>query len=164
MCVCVCVCVFRCVQLLVTLWIVAHQAPMSMELSRPEYWSGFLRNLHAQQSKPTSLALAGRFFSIAIRYMKQSWLHHPSSWVGIAQLERVFLAGKGRAAWVTSFSSAFWALHKSCTSVSSHSKTEMCRWLKTRKKSGGCINPSTRKRLRFLVTLVTFAIDFVNDQ
>ena len=29
-----------CVQLFVTPWIVAHQAPLSMEFSRQEYWSG----------------------------------------------------------------------------------------------------------------------------
>ena len=29
------------VQLCVTLWTVAHQAPLSMGLSRPEHWSGF---------------------------------------------------------------------------------------------------------------------------
>ena len=28
------------VQLFVTLWIAAHQAPLSMEFSRHEYWSG----------------------------------------------------------------------------------------------------------------------------
>ena len=28
------------VRLLVTLWTVAHQAPLSMEFSRQEYWSG----------------------------------------------------------------------------------------------------------------------------
>ena len=28
------------VQLFATPWIVAHQAPLSMEFSRPEYWSG----------------------------------------------------------------------------------------------------------------------------
>ena len=46
-CVCVCVCVctrtlscFHHAQLLVTLWTVAHQAPLSMEFSRQEYWSG----------------------------------------------------------------------------------------------------------------------------
>ena len=33
------------VQLLVTLWTVAHQAPPSMEFSRQEYWSG-LPNRH----------------------------------------------------------------------------------------------------------------------
>ena len=29
-----------CVQLLATLWTVAHQAPLSMGFSRQEYWSG----------------------------------------------------------------------------------------------------------------------------
>ena len=29
-----------CVQLFVTLWTVAHQAPLSMDFSRQEYWSG----------------------------------------------------------------------------------------------------------------------------
>ena len=29
-----------CVQLFVTLWTVAHQAPLSMGFSRQEYWSG----------------------------------------------------------------------------------------------------------------------------
>ena len=31
---------FRCVQLFATLWTVAHQAPLFMQLSREEYWSG----------------------------------------------------------------------------------------------------------------------------
>ena len=31
---------FNCVQFFVTPWTVAHQAPLSMELSRQEYWSG----------------------------------------------------------------------------------------------------------------------------
>ena len=31
-----------CVQLFVTPWIVAHQAPLSMEFSSQEYWSGLL--------------------------------------------------------------------------------------------------------------------------
>ena len=43
-CVCVCVCVcaqsLSCIQLFVTPWTVAHQAPLSMGLSWPEYWSG----------------------------------------------------------------------------------------------------------------------------
>ena len=45
---CVCVCMCKCesagtlsrVQLFVTPWTVAHQAPLSMEFSRQEYWSG----------------------------------------------------------------------------------------------------------------------------
>ena len=39
-CVCVCECVSVCVWLFVTPWTVAHQAPLSLELSRQEYWSG----------------------------------------------------------------------------------------------------------------------------
>ena len=31
---------FICVQLFVTLWTAAHQAPLSMGFSRQEYWSG----------------------------------------------------------------------------------------------------------------------------
>ena len=39
----VCACMlshFSCVQLFATLWAVAHQAPLSMDFSRQEYWSG----------------------------------------------------------------------------------------------------------------------------
>ena len=35
-----CLCVFHCVQLFATSWIVPHQAPLSMEFSRQDYWSG----------------------------------------------------------------------------------------------------------------------------
>ena len=31
---------FSCLQLFVMLWTVAHQAPLSMEFSRQEYWGG----------------------------------------------------------------------------------------------------------------------------
>ena len=34
------VCCFSCVRFFVTPWMVAHQAPLSMEFSRQEYWSG----------------------------------------------------------------------------------------------------------------------------
>ena len=39
----VCTCVLSCfshVQFFMTQWTVAHQAPLSMEFSRQEYWSG----------------------------------------------------------------------------------------------------------------------------
>ena len=40
-CVCVCVCVcLSCVRLFTTPWTVTCQAPLSMEFSRQEYWSG----------------------------------------------------------------------------------------------------------------------------
>ena len=32
--------IIQCVQLFVTLWTVAHQAPVSLGFSRQEYWSG----------------------------------------------------------------------------------------------------------------------------
>ena len=44
--VCVCVCALSHVQLFATPWIVARQAPPPMELSKQEYWSGLLVNIH----------------------------------------------------------------------------------------------------------------------
>ena len=53
-----------------TLWTVAHQAPLSMGFSRPEYWSGLLcsspRDLPDRAIKPLSLmspALESGFFA-----------------------------------------------------------------------------------------------------
>ena len=37
---CVCSSCFSCIQLFVTLWSVACQAPLSMGFSKQEYWSG----------------------------------------------------------------------------------------------------------------------------
>ena len=62
---------FSHVQLFVTLWTVALQAPLSMGFSRQEYWSGLpcpppedLPDLELNQSVSVmSLALAGRFFT-----------------------------------------------------------------------------------------------------
>ena len=52
---------FNHVQLFVTLWTVVHQAPLSMEFSRKEYWSGLPcpspGNLLDPGIKPGSLAL-----------------------------------------------------------------------------------------------------------
>ena len=68
-----CACVlshFNCIQLFTPLWTVAHQAPLSMGLSRQEYWSGLPcpppGDLPSPGIKPTSLislALAGGLFS-----------------------------------------------------------------------------------------------------
>ena len=74
-CVCVCVCVslcmLTCVQLFATPWTVAHQAPLSMEFSRQEYWSGlpfpslgYLPDLGIKTSL-LSPALLGGFFPTA---------------------------------------------------------------------------------------------------
>ena len=72
-CVCVCVCVCVCAQSLsqvwhcVTLWTVAHLAPLSMVFSRQEYWSRFPfsppGDLPNPGIKPASPALASRFFT-----------------------------------------------------------------------------------------------------
>ena len=50
-----------------TPWTAAHQAPLSMEFSRQEYWSGLLfpspGDLPNLGFRPTFPALAGRFFT-----------------------------------------------------------------------------------------------------
>ena len=61
-------CVFNCVQLFVTPWPIACQAPLSMEFSRQEYWSGLpfptpgnLPDRGVEPVSPASPALAGKF-------------------------------------------------------------------------------------------------------
>ena len=61
---------FSHVLLFVTLWTVAHQAPLSMGSSRQEYWSGLpcpppgdIPNLGIEPMSLMSPALAGRFFT-----------------------------------------------------------------------------------------------------
>ena len=53
-------------QLFVTPWTVAYQAPLSMKLSRQEYWSGLPcpppGDLPNPGIEPWSPALAGRYF------------------------------------------------------------------------------------------------------
>ena len=52
----------------VTPWIITHQAPLSMELSRQEYWSGlpFPSPVYLPNPgiKPVSPVLAGKFFTV----------------------------------------------------------------------------------------------------
>ena len=66
----VCVCSF--VQLFVTPWTIAHQAYLSLEFFRQEYWSGLpfatpenLPNLGIKPVSPVSLTLADGFFTTA---------------------------------------------------------------------------------------------------
>ena len=60
---------FSHVQLFVTLWTVARQAPLSTGSSKQEYWSGLLCPSSRGSSRPrdethvSSPALAGRFFT-----------------------------------------------------------------------------------------------------
>ena len=65
----ICVFVLSHLRLCATLWIVAHQASLSRQFSRQEYWSGLpfpspgdLFNPRIKPVSLTSLALAGRFF------------------------------------------------------------------------------------------------------
>ena len=71
-------CVFSCfshVQLFATPWAIDHQAPLSMECSRQEYWSGFpfpppgdLPHPRIKPSSPVSPALAGEFFTTSATF------------------------------------------------------------------------------------------------
>ena len=65
-----CVCMLSCVRLFTTPRTVAHQAPLSREFSRQEYWSGLLfptsGDLLHQGIEPKSLAsptVTGGFFT-----------------------------------------------------------------------------------------------------
>ena len=67
---CVCVCVLSHVQLLMTLWTVAHQTLLSMRHSRQDYWSGLkfptpgdLPDSGIEPVSLASLASAGGFFT-----------------------------------------------------------------------------------------------------
>ena len=60
----------NCVQVFATLWNVVYQAPLSMGVSRQEYWSGLpfippgdLPDPGIELSSPVSPALAGGFFT-----------------------------------------------------------------------------------------------------
>ena len=65
MCVYVCVCVFSHVQLFVTSWTVACQAPLSMGFFRQEYWNRLLFPSPGEYSQPRDRTqvscIAGRF-------------------------------------------------------------------------------------------------------
>ena len=70
--VCICAQLLSHIWLLATLWTVAHQAPLSMEFPRQEYWGGLpfpppgdLPHPGIEPASPASLALAGGFFTIA---------------------------------------------------------------------------------------------------
>ena len=66
----VCVCSCTRAQFFVTPWTAGRQAPLSMEFSRQEYWSGLplsspgdLPNPGIEPTSPASPTLAGRFFT-----------------------------------------------------------------------------------------------------
>ena len=69
----------NCIQLCATPWAVAHQAPLSVEFSRQEYWSGLpfpsLGDLSDTGIKLASSALAGGFFTAEQPERPQTWRH-----------------------------------------------------------------------------------------
>ena len=75
---------FRWIWLFVTLWNVAHQALLSMEFSRQEYWSGLLYpppgdlpDPGIQPASPMSPSLAGRFFTTQETNLSKEWAWLP---------------------------------------------------------------------------------------
>ena len=73
------VCALSRVQLFVAPWAVAHQAPLSMEFSRQEYWSGLsfptpgdLPDPGVEPESLSSCALAGGFFTTVPPWKPQS--------------------------------------------------------------------------------------------
>ena len=76
-------CVLSCVWLFATLRTVAHQAPLSMEFSRQEYWSGlplpplgYFPSPGIESVSPESHALAGGFFATAPSGNPPYWIYH----------------------------------------------------------------------------------------
>ena len=81
-----CFCLQSCLshaQLFVTLWTIAHQAPLSMGFSRQECWSGLLCSSPGDLPHPgiehlTSPALAGGFFTTSTTW-KGPWSFPPKN-------------------------------------------------------------------------------------
>ena len=83
---------FSHVWLFVTLWTIAHQAPLSTGFSRQEYWSGLpfpsprdLPNPGIEPASLASLPLAGRFFATSA-----IWETHKST-IDNCYLKRILL-------------------------------------------------------------------------
>ena len=82
------ICVLSCVQLFVTLWTITMnyncQAPLSMEISQQEYWSGLpfppLGYLPNSGIKSMSPILAGRFFTTESPEKPHMWWQILTLW------------------------------------------------------------------------------------
>ena len=63
----------------VTLWTPVHQARLSMEFPREEYWSGLPFSPPDPRTEPMSPVLADRFFTTEPpgkpKYLVQDWLN-----------------------------------------------------------------------------------------
>ena len=74
---------FSHVRLFATPWTVARQAPLYMEFSRQEYWSGLpfpspedILDPGMESESLMSPALAGRFFTTSATWEALDYIHH----------------------------------------------------------------------------------------
>ena len=74
---------FSCFLVFATLWIIVHQAPLSMGFSRQEYWSGLSclppgdpPDLGIKPASLTSPALAGKFFTTSPTWEAQEIVYN----------------------------------------------------------------------------------------
>ena len=114
---------FSPVQLFVTQWTVARQAPLSIEFSRQEYWNGLpcppSRDLPDPELEPTSLvssALVGRFLT--------TWKYSGCKFFFLFKfiyfwLHSIFLAGHALSLVVASSSYTLVAVQRLLTEVTS---------------------------------------------
>ena len=98
---------FSRVWLFVTLWAIACQAPLSMEFSREEYWSGLqfptpghISDPGIKPIYPASPALAGRFFITSTIWLCER------KWVILSYLHRLVWKNKLIEAWLTGWMDA----------------------------------------------------------
>ena len=103
---CVCVCVLSCVRLFATPWTVALQAPLSMEFSRQEHWSGL------PFPTPGDLLTWGLNLHLLHWQVDSSLLHHLGSskysWNGSIIVTIVIIRGSGNTIII------LWMLTESC--------------------------------------------------
>ena len=85
-----CVSLFNCVHVFAALWIVAHQAPLFMGLSRQEHWSGLpcptpgdLSYSGTEPSPLMSPTLTGRFFTTSATWEAYIDIYHMSKYIYI---------------------------------------------------------------------------------
>ena len=100
------------VQLFLTPWTVARQAPLSMGFSRQEFWSGLLcpspgdlPDPGIEPTSPMSPALTVGFFTTGATW-KASGSYF--SWVGIKFYQVLFLNFMLRTMWIFCFSLLIW--------------------------------------------------------
>ena len=83
-----------------TLWTVVRQAPLSVEFSRQEYWSGLLcpppGDLPKLGIEPRSPALAGRFFTIWATREAHHTCNNPIYKIVINQLRLLLYSPVGK--------------------------------------------------------------------